>query len=151
MKLKSQTRTQTPGEGARNHVDSLRPPLLEHAEELRDFANRLRSVSERARKLLMQIAELAYHGRGQQRKPDVAYLPELYESCGLGVEAMYPLLDELREAKLVEVEDRYPFEDVKIASNASGWNALAVTSRFCESQKIALRDVIVDLHFELLQ
>jgi hypothetical protein len=151
MNSKLQSRTQPPGEGARNPVDSLPLPFLEHAEELRDFANRLRSVSERARKLLVQIAELAYHGRGKQRKPDVAYLPELYESCGLGVEAMYPLLDELRAARLVEVEDQYPFEDVKISPASSGWNVLAATSRFCESEKVSLRDVIVDLRFDLLQ
>lgn len=115
------------------------------------FEQRLRSISEHARKLLVQIVELAYHGRGKQRKPDVAYLPELYESCGLGVEAMYPLLDELQKASLIEVEDRYPFEDVKIPSAPSGVNLLAEISRICESEKIPLRDVIVDLRFELLK
>lgn len=118
--------------------------------DLDQFGHRLRSVSEQARKLLVQIVELAYHGRGQQRKPDVAYLPELYESCGLGVEAMYPLLDELQKAGLIDVEDRYPFEDVKIPSTSSGVNVLAELSRICESEKIPLRDVIVDLRFERL-
>jgi hypothetical protein len=84
------------------------------AEELRDFSQRLQGVSEQARKLLVHIAQLAYHGRGQQRKADVAYLPELHESCGLDVDAMYSLLKELRAAKFIEVEDQYPFEDVKI-------------------------------------
>jgi len=113
--------------------------------------SRLRSISEQARKLLAQIVELAYHGRGQQRKPDVAYLPELYESCGLGVEAMYPLLEELQKARLIEVEDRYPFEDVKLPSAASGLNVLAEISQFCESEKVPLRDVVVDLRFELMK
>jgi hypothetical protein len=121
------------------------------ANELREFATRLGSLSEYARKLLVHIAELAYHGRGQQRKPDVAYLPELYESCGLGVEAMYPLLDELRTSRIIEVEDQYPFEDVKILPEASGHNLLAAIARFCETQKVSLRDVLVDLRFDLLQ
>lgn len=121
------------------------------SDDLDRFEHRLRSSSEPARKLLVQIVELAYHGRGQQRKPDVAYLPELYESCGLGVEAMYPLLDELQKAGLIELEDRYPFEDVKIPSTPSGVNVLADISHFCESEKITLRDIIVDLRFELLQ
>lgn len=119
--------------------------------DLDQFELRARSISERARKLLVQIVELAYHGRGQQRKPDVAYLPELYESCGLGVEAMYPLLDELKNAGLIEVEDQYPFEDVRIPLTKSGVNVLAEISRFCESEKIPLRDVIVDLRFDLVQ
>jgi hypothetical protein len=119
--------------------------------ELCEFATRLRSLSEFARKLLVHIVELAYHGRGQQRKPDVAYLPELYESCGLGVEAMYPLLDELRTAQIIEVEDEYPFEDVKISATASGLNLLGAIARFCETEKIPLRDVLVDLRFDLLQ
>jgi hypothetical protein len=118
---------------------------------LQDFSARVSSVSERARKLLVSIAELAYHGRGQQRKPDVAYLPELYESCGLGVEEMYPLLNELREHSLIEVEDKYPFEDVRIAAGQSGSNPVAAIVQSCASKGILLRDVLVDLHFELLQ
>ena len=90
------------------------PEASGHTEDVREFSDRLRSVSEHARKLLAHIAELAYHGRGQQRKPDVAYLPELHESCGLDVEAMHSLLDELQRAKLVRLEDPYPFEGVKI-------------------------------------
>jgi hypothetical protein len=118
---------------------------------LRDFATRLGSLSEYACKLLVHIAELAYHGLGQQRKPDVAYLPELYESCGLGVEAMYPLLDELKKAGFIEIEDSYPFEDVKISPTASGFNLLGAMARFCETEKIPLREVLVDLRFDLLQ
>lgn len=146
MNLKPQIQSQNPGGGARLHVG-----ISATRDECEKLGAQLRSVSEHARKLLAQIIELAYHGRGQQRKPDVAYLPELYESCGLGVEAMYPLLDELQGAGLIEIEDRYPFEDVKIPVTPSGENVLAEISRFCESEKIPLRDVIVDLRFELLQ
>ena len=122
-----------------------------HAEDLRDFTSRLRSVSERARKLLVSIGEMAYHGRGQDRRADVAYLPELYESTGLDVESMYSILQELQKAKLVAVEDRYPFEDIKILACPSGWNALEAIARVAESEKTALRDIIVDLRFELMK
>lgn len=124
--------------------------LRAHAEDLKAFSGRVRNLSPYARKLLLQIAELAYHGRTGQRKPDVAYLPELYECTGLGVEAMYPLLEELKQGKFVEVEDQYPFEDVKISSTSSGVNVLRTIARFCEQKKIPLHDVLVDLRFELL-
>ena len=120
------------------------PDATEHAADVGEFSQRLHSVSEQARKLLAHIAELAYHGRGQQRKPDVAYLPELHESCGLDVEAMYSLLSELQRAKLVRLEDRYPFEDAKILPSSSGWNALESLAKFCETQKLVLREVLVD-------
>src|SRR5579872_6746380 len=123
----------------RQAVSSATADLPARGAELRDFEARLRSVSERARKLLVHVAELAYHGRGQQRKTDVAYLPELYESCGLGVEEMYPLLEELRSAGIVEIEDRYPFEEVRIPTSASGWNAIADIARHCEQHKLELR------------
>jgi len=115
-----------------------------HSAEVREFSERLHSVSEQARKLLAHIAELAYHGRGQQRKPDVAYLPELHESCGLDVDAMYSLLSELQNAKLVRLEDPYPFEDVQILPSSSGWNAVEALAKFCETQKLVLREVLVD-------
>jgi hypothetical protein len=69
----------------------------------------------------------------------------------LGVEAMYPLLGELRTSRIIEVEDQYPFEDVKILPEASGHNLLGAIARFCETEKVSLRDVLVDLRFELLQ
>jgi hypothetical protein len=121
-----------------------------HAKDLKEFSSRLRGLSPYARKLLLHIAELAYHGRGEQRKSDVAYLPELYECTGLGVEAMYPLLEGLKQGKFIDVQDQYPFEDVKIASASSGVNVLRTITRFCEQKKIPLRDILVDLHFELL-
>jgi hypothetical protein len=119
------------------------PEASTHAAELREFSASLSSVSEQARKLLAHIAELAYHGRGQQRKPDVAYLPELHESCGLDVEGMYSLLRELQEANLIQVEDRYPFEDVKIAASSSGWNVLKTIARFSEERKVPLREILI--------
>ena len=120
------------------------------AADLLDLAARLRSVSERARKLLASIAEMAHHGRGQERQTDAAYLPELYESTGLDVESMYTLLQELQAERLIAVEDPYPFEDIKILPCASGWNALAAIYHFSEVEKVPLRDIIVDLRFELL-
>ena len=127
------------------------PDNPDFAAQVDGFIDRLTSLSAYARKLLVNIVELAYHGRGQQRKKDVAYLPELYESTGLGVEAMYPLLEELREARFIEVEDRYPFEDVKIAAEASGLNLLENIARCCEQQKISVHVVLVDGRFELMQ
>lgn len=120
------------------------PDASAHSADLREFSERLHSVSEQAQKLLAHIAELAYHGRGQQRKPDVAYLPELHESCGLDVEAMYSLLRELQGAKLVRLEDPYPFEDVRILPSSSGWNVLEALAKFCETQNLMLREVLVD-------
>lgn len=127
-----------------------REECRQHAEDLRDLAARLGSVSERARKLLASIAEMACHGRGQDRRTDVAYLPELYESTGLDVESMYVLLQELQSAKLIAVENPYPFEDIKILPCSSGWNALGVIIRFSDSEKVSLLDILVDLRFELL-
>ena len=121
------------------------PEASAHGPDLREFSERLQSVSEQARKLLAHIAELAYHGRGQQRKQDVAYLPELHESCGLDVEGMYSLLGELQQARLIQVEDPYPFEDVKILPSSSGWNLLEALANFCETEKVPLREVLV--HF----
>ena len=115
-----------------------------HAAEIREFSERLSSVSEQAGKLLAHIAELAYHGRGQQRKPDVAYLPELHESCGLDVEAMYALLNQLQQARLIQMEDQYPFEDVKILRSSSGWNVLQAIANASAERKTPLREMLAE-------
>jgi hypothetical protein len=123
-----------------------------HAASVALLADRLAGVSEQARKLLMRITELAYHGRGDDRQKDTAYLPELHESCGLDVESMYATLAILQQAGLIQVEKQYPFEDVRLPK-ASGASApvLATISQFCEQEQIPLREVIVDLRFDLLE
>lgn len=126
-------------------------PGANRVQDLREFAGRLGSVSAQARKLLVHIAELAYHGRGQERKADVAYLPELHESCGLDVDAMYSLLQELQTAKFIDVEDQYPFEDIRVLPSPSGLNLLAEIGKHTEDAKIPLRSVLVDLQLELLK
>lgn len=120
------------------------------AEDVRAFAERLRAVHPQARKLLIHIAELAYHGHGEDRQPDTAYLPELHESCGLDVESMYATLEALKQAELVKIEKEYPFEDVAIVKAPSGWNVLATIAVFCEDNQIPLGDIIVDMRFDLL-
>jgi predicted transcriptional regulator len=121
------------------------------AADLNSLGQKLRSVTPQARKLLAKIAELAYHGRGEDRQPDTAYLPELHESCGLDVEAMYETLDELKRAGLIVIEKEYPFEDIAIAKERSGINAIAEITRACGLKHIGLRDVLVDMRFDLLQ
>ncbi len=119
--------------------------------DMASLEKRLSSVTPQARKLFTHTAELAYHGRGEDRQAHTAYLPELHESCGLDVEAMYETLDELKRAGLIVVEMPYPFEDVVIAKEPSGRNAVEAIARTCEQKMIALRDVLVDLRFDLLK
>ena len=113
---------------------------------------RLQAVSERARKLLAEIADHTYDGKLARRAPDTAYLPELYDSCGIGVEEMYPLLQELHQAKLIELEGEYPFEDVHVpkSKNDNGGIPLADLAHYCDEHKVSLRDVLVDLRGDLL-
>jgi hypothetical protein len=49
-----------------------------------------------------------------QRSEDTTYAPELLESTGLTVENFISLIEELRNAKLIEVDGDFPFEDIRI-------------------------------------
>ena len=109
---------------------------------------KLEGVSERARKLLAEITEHTYDGKLERRSPDTAYLPELYDSCGVGVEEMYPLLQELHEAKLVELEGQYPFEDVRIPAGVRGNVPLADIAHYCREKNVSLRDTLVEMKAE---
>ena len=116
------------------------------------LAGRLQALPESSRKLLAHIIELAYGKNRDGRQQDTAYLPELYESCGLDVEAMYETLQPLQRAGLIELENQYPFEDIRIAAvGDSGGKLLPAVSRICNGDKFLLREVIVDLRFDLLK
>jgi len=120
-------------------------------DQLRIFLEKLRPVSEQARKLLLHIHELAHHGRGDDRRPGACYLPELYESCGLDPDMMYPKLKELAEANVIVLEEKYPFEDVRIVGGTSGEDLLSVAEEFCKSNDIPFRDFVVEIQVEKLK
>jgi hypothetical protein len=114
--------------------------------EIEVFRERLQALPEQQRKLLVRIAELIYMGRGGTRKPGVAYMPELYESCGVEVNEMYPMLQPLIAGRFVAIEGDYPFEDLRVLGPELG-----EITRQCLAQKIELRDVVADLDFGKLQ
>jgi len=111
----------------------------------------LRSLSPGARKLLAHIADLATRSHGASRRENAAYLPELHETCGLDPDAMCGLLKDLESAGSVQIEGQYPFQDVMLAPAAQGWPLVADLARYCATEKLSLRDVIVDLKFDLLR
>jgi hypothetical protein len=50
----------------------------------------------------------------------IATMPELHEACGLDVEAMYALLQELRDANRIAIEGVYPFEQIRLITPTEG-------------------------------
>jgi len=115
------------------------------------FESTLRALSPAARKLLAHIADLATRSHSASRRQNAAYMPELHETCGLDPDAMYRLLKELESAGCVQIEGQYPFQDGMLAPTSEGWQLLGDLARYCAAEKIALRDVIVDLNFDLLR
>jgi hypothetical protein len=63
---------------------------------------------------------------------------------------MYQLLEELNAAKLIALEGEYPFEDVRLLG---GGDQVPLATIAAESKRsgFALRDVIVELRFDLLK
>jgi hypothetical protein len=121
--------------------------------EIRELARQLRAVPENSRKLLARIIELAYRGMGKEhdRQQNTVYLPELHESCGLDVEAMYDTLKLLQSAGLIEVKKEYPFEEITlVARGPSGGNALAELAGWCKSARMSVWDVVVELQWDVL-
>jgi hypothetical protein len=109
--------------------------------DTKHLKERLQRVSSQAAKLYARMVEMSRSGRGQARSKDAAYLPELYESCGVTVEEMYAYIEELKNAGLIEVEGEYPFEDAKIVDAAEA-GALADEAA---KRKVSLSDVVVEL------
>lgn len=115
------------------------------------FESMLRTLSPAARKLLAHIADRATRSHSASRRENAAYLPELHETCGLDPDAMYDLLKELESARVVQIEGQYPFQDVLLAPTSEGWQLVGDLTRYCTAEKLSLRDVIVDLRFDLLR
>lgn len=72
-----------------------------------------------ARKLLSVIAKQAARGSLRSKSPGVATMPELHEACGLDVDGMYAMLRVLCDARLVEVDGEYPFEEIRLTNEGA--------------------------------
>ena len=111
-----------------------------------DLADRLRPLPVSARKLLCVIARQAYHGALRSKPKGIATMPEVHEACGLDVDAMYSVLQVLRESGVIQMEGEYPFEEIRFM-DSSGIEE--ILSR-CETAGIPLEDIVVELRFDLV-
>jgi len=114
-------------------------------------AERLRSLPEFTRKLLAHVIDLTYREHHDGRKSGTAYLPEVYETCGIGVDEMYAELQRLERSGFIHLEGEYPFQDIVPLDvhleDQSLWPFMRDLAAFCAAEKISLRDFIVDLQF----
>ncbi|MBA3912330.1 MAG: hypothetical protein H0X25_00380 [Acidobacteriales bacterium] len=121
-----------------------------HVDAVTEYMARLRRLPPYSRKLLAHLAELAYKPHADGRKFGAAYLPEASETCGLGVDEMYRILQELEQVGFIRMEGEYPFQDVLITDElVASWPIMRDLSAFCSSQQIPMRDIVVDLRTDL--
>ncbi|HXX15443.1 MAG TPA: hypothetical protein VEJ47_11125 [Candidatus Eremiobacteraceae bacterium] len=103
---------------------------------------RLQTVSVPARKLFAVVVRQAFHGPIRPKTKGTATPPEILEACGLDVAEFYTLLAALTGAGLIEVSHAYPFEEIRLAPEAGGAEALAER---CTREKIPFESVFVNL------
>ena len=104
--------------------------------------DRLRAVSSQARNLFCVVVRQAYHGPMHPKSPGVATPPEILEACGLDVGEFYSLLKSLEGARLLDVSGDYPFEEIRLAAEASAAQDIAER---CRQKGVALEEVFVGL------
>ena len=84
------------------------------------------------------IARQVYHGTLRSKRPGIATMPEVHEACGLDVDAMYSVIEMLRDARLIKLEGEYPYEEIRLAGDAVVMESLL---KQCEAGGIALEDL----------
>jgi hypothetical protein len=82
-------------------------------------SDRLQTLSMPARKLFAVIVQEADHGPLHPKPKGTATPPEILEACGLDVGDFYGLLNELKEAGLIQVSNSYPFEEIQLTPEAA--------------------------------
>jgi hypothetical protein len=66
-------------------------------------------------------------------------MPEVHEACGLDVDAMYSVIEVLREAGLIKLEGEYPYEEIRLTGAALVMESVL---KQCEAGGIALEDLL---------
>ena len=93
--------------------------------------DRLEMVPVPARKLFDVIVHQAYRGPLHPKPKGTATPPEILEACGLDVGEFYVLLKALTTAGLIRVSNAYPFEEIRLSSEAA--EALRVSGQVNEA------------------
>ena len=106
--------------------------------------DRLRTVSLPARKLFSVIVREAFQGPIRPKPDGTATPPEILEVCGLDVGEFYVLLEVLKGAGLIHVSNAYPFEEIRLSSEAAAAESLAER---CTRENIPFEEVFVNLAF----
>lgn len=75
-------------------------------------------IPDSARKLLDLIRSQAQHGTLRPKPAGTATPPEILEACGLDVGEFYQLLNVLTKAGLIQISGDYPFEEIRLTSEA---------------------------------
>jgi hypothetical protein len=78
------------------------------------------------------IAQQASHGTLRSKGPGIATMPEVHEACGLDVDQMYAVLQVLREARLIQMEGEYPFEEISLTDEGGDAAKMAVEDSAAE-------------------
>jgi hypothetical protein len=82
------------------------------------ISDRLQRVPIPARRLFEVILSQARRGALHPKPKGMATPPEILEACGLDVAEFYSLLSVLSEAGLIRVSNEYPFEEIRLTSEA---------------------------------
>lgn len=110
--------------------------------------DRLGAVSIDARNLFCVVVRQAFHGPLHPKPPGVATPPEILEACGLDVGEFYSLLKSLEGARLIQVAGDYPFEEIRLTSEASVAQEIAER---CVETGVPLQEVLVGLNLGSLR
>lgn len=106
--------------------------------------DRLKTVSIPGRKLFAVMVREALHGPIHPKPKGIATPPEILEACGLDVGEFYGLLEELKEAGLIQTSNAYPFEEIQLSADAV--EAESIAER-CTRAKVPLEDAFVNVDF----
>jgi hypothetical protein len=110
--------------------------------DIQALIDRLGEVPANARKLFCVVVRQAYHGPIHPKLPGVATPVEILEACGLDVGEFYSLLAVLQDRSLLKVSGEYPFEEIKLTSEAAVAEAIADR---CAKAGVPLEEPFVSL------
>jgi hypothetical protein len=102
----------------------------------------LSAVPAEARKLFCIVVSQAFHGPMHPKVPGVTAPLEILEACGLDVGEFYSLLTVLTDARLIEVSEEYPFEEIRLTPESAV--AEEVAER-CKAMSVPIEEVFVAL------
>jgi hypothetical protein len=126
--------------------------LLESSKEVAVLAERIKKLPIATRQVLVLVNQRSYRAGASMKADSMVPLHEVADACGLARERVFEHVETMDRYRIAygEYDERDGLDYICLRPLQSGWKFWSDLRSFCEDTDTSMREVVVELRFDLL-